>query len=959
MPEDIFDSFSKELREVISEFGYFTPTPIQRALLEIFRKNIHENLLVVAPTGSGKTEAIVFPVVDWLIKNGDSCKKCIKVLYITPLRALNRDIFNRLVRILQEKLGITIDIRHGDTPSYKRLKQSRNPPLFLITTPETLQAVLVSPNLRKALRKLRWVIVDEVHSLFDSKRGVQLSVALERLRKVSEEGFTVIGLSATVSNKEEVLSYLTGGRNGRVVEVGDLKRYDIVIDSVIRVDREGENNNFMTVDVHGIVKKIASYLNNNPGKVLVFTNTRDLAEIIGLLLKKYTKQPYAVHHSSLSREVRVNVEKEFKEGNLKCVIATSSLELGIDIGEVDLVIQVMSPRRVETLLQRVGRSGHGYKRVSKGVIITATTDDLLEAIAISNLSQKGFIEPIAFFEKNYDVLSHQIVGIVRDYYLDGIRGVSPREIFNLIKNAYPYRDLSWEEFNQVLDFLDKRSRVIRLEGGIVKLTRRSLRYYFENLSTIPSPVKYRVVDISERRKRIGELDSKFVLEINKGDVFLLAGVPREVIEVNSIEKEVVVISSSLEGKPPAWVGELLPVSLEVGLEVGSLREKIMENYEKALSEISKFLTDDSMELLYESRKLYRRDRPIPSNKVILMEIDGLEGVVVLHTPFGNKVNNTIATILAWFIVETNNLPYISYENDAYRIILKFDRNLILNKHFIEKILEEAINRIIDLFILDRKGERVEEVLKEAIIEFRINELAWYFINVMKRFGLVRDESSLTKKQILRLVSSYRDTVVLEEAIRELIQSKMDIKGARKIMYDIENGKIETWVAEELSPISLQGNAYSNVVVKDVNRYVEEIYEKTLLNRELKAVCLLCRFEVIEKVSNLPKICPKCGSSKLTITKKWDDVNSLLNKVSNNGASREDLDKLNDLITMSKYYSVYGKVAALPLAARGVGLKQALSILRRYASSKSMVIHHARKIEINYMKSKPIIEKRYI
>ncbi len=955
MRKSAFELLSDTIRNTIKELGYNTPTSIQEKAIRMILEKPSTHLLITAPTGYGKTEAVIFPIIEILLRKKKEERIPIKVLYVTPLRALNRDIFHRMFPLLSKKLGIKIEVRHGDTSSSVRARQSRKPPEIMITTPETLQSILVGNRIREWLRNVEWVIIDEVHALVDGKRGSQLALGLQRLKRLANN-FTIIGLSATIANKKEVLDYITAGEGGEIISIGEKKQYNVTVDAVepkvLYLYSTGLP--MLTINTFEIAKKIVKYVNETSGKVLVFTNTRDLAEILGLLVGKIAKFPVAVHHSSLSREVRLNVERGFKVGNLKCVIATSSLELGIDIGEADLVIQVMSPRRVETAIQRIGRSGHTFSGVSRGIIITGTFDDLFESLAISNLIEEGVIESIDVTEMNYDVLAHQIVGIVRENYLEGKKLTDPVEVYKLVKKAYPYRELKYEKFMELLEFMDKHCNLIRLKEGKIGLSRKSIRFYFNNVSTIPSLIKYKVVDISEKSRKVGELDSKYVLELNKGDVFLLAGMPREVIEIDSRRREVVVVSVNVEGKPPTWIGELLPVSFEVAKKVGNIRAIFHDP--KLIDEYKEYLTEDGIKALKSSLNLYGKDRPPSNSDNIVIEFDLENGIIVFHALYGNKINKTLATLLSALFLDNANMPYISFDSDAYRVIIRIYKGHMFSSDHLFDIIEKTLNIAIDIAF---NKERFEKLLAETVIEFNINELAWYFINVMKRFGLIWDDTDLSKKQILRLISKFRGKIVLEEAVREYTQSKMDIKGAIRILKMIDEGKVNIWFNEGISPLATQSRIASNIVIKDVNYIVERKYEERLLNREVKYICLSCGFEKVDKVYNYMKRCPNCNSERISAVKRWDENEIVKKRIKGESLTREENEKWKQINALSRFLKFYGHTALLPLAATGVGIKQALEILRKHADSKSSLITEIRKREINYFKSKSIIEQKYI
>ncbi|MEM4511437.1 MAG: DEAD/DEAH box helicase, partial [Nanopusillaceae archaeon] len=343
-----------------------------------------KNTLIVSPTGSGKTEAAVIPVFSRIldIKEKEN-KKGILAIYITPLRALNRDMLDRLIWWCNS-LDISIAIRHGDTTQSERSRQSKKPPEFLITTPETFQALFLGKKLKEYLKTVKFVIIDELHELLDNKRGVQLSLGLERLVNFSGE-FQRIALSATIGDLELAGRFVFGYRDFDIAFWYGIKKYDIEVfyPEITEEDIELSKKFGWSPKIIWSLRKIKEILDKHKS-VIIFVNTREMAELLVSRFKKWIPDyPIEIHHSSLSREVRERNERLFKEGKLKAIIATSSLELGIDIGFVDAVIQYMSPRQIIRAIQRFGRAGHRLEEISKGYIITMDPDDYAESLIIS------------------------------------------------------------------------------------------------------------------------------------------------------------------------------------------------------------------------------------------------------------------------------------------------------------------------------------------------------------------------------------------------------------------------------------------------------------------------------------------------------------------------------------------------------------------------------------------------
>lgn len=526
-----FELLVKPIRRLIEQRGFSTPSePQEKTIPKILEG---KNVVLISPTATGKTEAAILPVLNMLLTAVER-PPGIKVLYITPLRALNRDMLDRL-QWWCNNLDIKLAVRHGDTETQERTRQSRSPPDILITTPETLQAILPGWIMRQHLQQVRWVIVDEVHEMADSKRGSQLTLALERLRWVTGKEFQLIGLSATIGSPEKVAQFLVGtGRKVEIVKVPVARqtKLKILYPQPAPEDTELASNLFTHPEVAARLRIIRQYIEKQKS-VLLFTNTRAISEVLASRFKVWDVNfPVSIHHGSLAKPSRIAAEKGLKEGRLKGLVATSSLELGIDIGRIDLVIQYMSPRQVTRLIQRVGRSGHCIGRIANGVIITMDSDDTLEAMVIARMAYEEQLEPVDIPHKPYDVLAHQIIGLLmrkkRWYFY---------EIYDMFKNAFPYADITTEDIKKVLTYMHTRfPRLawVSFEDQLVIKPRRNkpvYEYYFENLSMIPEEKQYLVVDESSDAA-IGVLDEAFVAEYGKpGTKFIIRGSPWKINQV--------------------------------------------------------------------------------------------------------------------------------------------------------------------------------------------------------------------------------------------------------------------------------------------------------------------------------------------------------------------------------------------------------------------------------------------
>ncbi|MUW15944.1 DEAD/DEAH box helicase, partial [Halorubrum sp. CBA1125] len=609
---DAFARLGPDVREALSDRGFTTPTEPQREAIPPLAAG--KNALVLAPTGTGKTETAMLPVFDAIVAArdapGDPPREGISALYVTPLRALNRDMMDRL-EWWGETLGVEVAVRHGDTTQYERGKQADDPPDVLITTPETLQAILTGSKMRAALEDVAHVVIDEVHELAAAKRGAQLTVGLERLRRVAGP-FQRIGLSATVGDPDEVGKFLVGcGRRDpdragdrafETVEVAAGSRVDVSVVDPDITDEDGRLAGELATDetTASHVRTIRETVAENES-TLIFVNTRQTAEALGSRFKTLAEKEreaaggddgsapddadadtdndadtdavteIEVHHGSLSKDVRIDVEDRFKAGEIDGLVCTSSMELGIDVGRVDHVVQYGSPREVARLLQRVGRAGHRRDLVSAGTVVTQGGDDTLEAMAIARRADAELVEPAAIHHGSLDVVANQVVGIVMD---EG--EVHAREAYETVTDAYPFRDLSESTFQEIVRELDG-NRLLWLDEGSDALEKSggTWQYFYANLSMIPDEATYEVYDMSSRRQ-IGTLDERFVLDFaGPGETFVQRGEMWRITEIDEEEERVNVTPiPDPAGEVPSWVGQEIPVPKPVAEEVGRIRGEV-------------------------------------------------------------------------------------------------------------------------------------------------------------------------------------------------------------------------------------------------------------------------------------------------------------------------------------------------------------------------------------------------
>ncbi len=928
--KDVFDILHPKV-EALAKERFGSATQVQN--LSVPKILTGKNILTIAGTGMGKTESVMLPIFSlWLKEKPEP----ISVLYICPLRSLNRDMFKRLLW-WGNKLDIDMSVRHGDTTQYERSKQSEFPPDILISTPETLQAILPGTRMKENLSNVRWVIIDEIHELVGSKRGTQLSVALERLRQLSKN-FQIIGLSATVGSPEKVANFL--GQEVEIVRALSSKDYEI---EVISPDPDDEDRKlgekiFLGPEATARLRKIHNLIKEN--KSLVFTNTREAAEVLSSRLRTLEYDGHGIHHSSLSKDVRIQAEDMFKNGDLNALICTSSLELGIDVGTVEQVVQYMSPRQVSKLVQRVGRSGHSIDRKSRGVIIAADRDDILEAGVIARKAMAGELEETGFHDLAWDVLSHQIVGLALDRY-----GIDWKEAYEIIKGSYLYRELGKQDFSRVLKFMEIL-RVVYLDTGI-KRRRKSWRYYYENLSTIPDVYQYRVIDNIENRE-VGVLDEAFVAEHGEtGTTFIVKGSPWRILSAYG-GKVFVEPVDDITSAVPAWEGELIPVTRGIAQEVGELRRNIKENIGRKMSEeklvenIRKkypISPDSCKKIIGYIREQVKSKKAVPDDKTVLIEGD--KDFVVIHSCFGSLVNQTLSRFFSALL--TSELgKSVGIKNDPYRIM-------------IQGVSKESVLKSIK----DNTEEDFELII-DNIID-RTQMFRWRFIHVAKRFGAITREARWDKMNMAKMIDSYRGSPVFDEARREVYMEKLDVEGARDIFSKIKNKEIKVVVDDKakLSPMGKTGVEYQFrelVGPEKPEREIFTVFKHRLLNTRVRLACMKCgQYSVTETVRMIKKDpeCPVCGSRLIAVIKPHEKEKEKIIKKNVEGKELGDEEKkeLERMEDSADLVLTYGKKVITALAGRGVGPDTAIRILAKQKENEDDFLKEILNAERNFAKTK--------
>lgn len=936
--ENVYLLLSKPIRELLEERDFHEPTEPQAKVIPKILEG--KNVLLIAPTGTGKTEAALLPILDMLIRRHRN-ELGIKLLYITPLRALNRDMLDRFLWWCN-KLGLKVAVRHGDTDSRERALQAKEPPDILITTPETLQAILTGKVLKRHLKTVRWVVVDEVHELAEDKRGSQLALALERLRWLKMGDFQVVGLSATIGSPEKVAKFLVGvDRPVEVVQVPVARtmKFEIVYPIPESEDYELATRLYTHPEVAARLRFMRSLIEKHRS-VLLFTNTRPIAEVLASRFKVWDVDfPVSIHHGSLAKPARVAAENGLKKGELKGLVCTSSLELGIDIGHIDLVIQYMSPRQVTRLVQRVGRSGHRIGRVAKGVVITMDSDDTLEAAVIARKALHEELESVTIPEKPLDVLTHQIVGLLihkRRWGFD--------EILELVKRSYPYRNLTKEELVQVLEYMHNRyPRLawVSFEDEIVlkpARVKKMYEYYFEKLSMIPDEKQYLVVD-EVSNTAVGILDEAFVAEYGEpGTKFICRGSPWKIVGLIGDRIYVKPIESPT-GAIPSWVGEEIPVPFEVADEVGKIRRKCVELLKKGLSlkEVAEKLSktypasaETFARALREVYEQYKMGIPVPDDKVITIE--GWEDFVVINCCFGTLVNRAIARLLGLLLSEKHGTT-IGVQHDPYRIILDTGGEFSLD------VVYEAL---MELSRMDVGELAIKAAERTGLFKRRL-------VHVAKRFGALEKRADLTSISLRSIVESFQGTVVYQEALKETMEKDMDVEGACRVLSDIASGRLKVVVLKnlrELTPISRMGmeriGRKTDIIPPEkMHRLLIESTKARLMNEVKTLVCL-------EKLDFIGPVrigdladgvrCPVCGSTGVGVTDQEPEVvKRILVEKSGRRLTKREARVLEDIRESSKMIGHYGFASLLALAGRGLSIEDVSEILSQESKPSDRLI----------------------
>ncbi len=796
-PADPLELFLPPVRAWFGE-NLGQPTPAQRDGWPSIAAG--RNTLILAPTGSGKTLAAFLACLDALWRQPRH-EKHVHVLYVSPLKALNNDIYRNLQLPLSgviktaERMGetlpaLTVAVRTGDTPAHERQRLARRPPHVLITTPESLNLILTT-GARETLRGIRYCIIDEIHALCPNKRGVFLSLLLERLVALNPNGFVRIGLSATQRPLDEVARYLGGvDRPVSIIDAGLRKDLDLrVLSPVERFSSLPEQTIWPSIH-----RMLLEHIREHRSTI-VFGNNRRAVERITTEVNELAGEAEDVaraHHGSIALEVRQQTEEALKEGRLAAVVATASLELGIDMGAVDLVCQVESPGNIARGLQRVGRAGHLVGQKSKGRLIPKTRADLLEQAVLAREMAAGRVEALSVPTNCLDVLAQQVVAMV------AVETWDVPELFKLVRRAYPYRDLSAEAFDSVLEmisgrypaegFRDLRPRIHwdRVHNRLHALP-GSRQLALVNGGTIPDTGQYAAY-IDGRDVRIGELDEEFVYERRLGDVFVLG---TSAWRVEQIEADRVLVSRA-EGAPatmPFWRGERVGRSPDLGEAMGGfLRElgsRLADPAVAAWLETECHLDPDAAHNLRDYvRRQIEVAGHIPTDRTLLVEAfrDQVgDWHLAVLSPFGSRFNFALRLALEGRAAERFGYrPLCAHHDDG--ILMRFADMDEPPLDLVEGLRAEDVERLI-----------LAELADSALFAIRFRQNAARAL-VMPRQRPDRRAplwlQRLKAKELLQIARRFPSFPVVVETYRECLRDHLDVPRLHQFLLEVQSGNVE-------------------------------------------------------------------------------------------------------------------------------------------------------------------------
>jgi len=875
---DVLELFEPSLRDWwVDEFGGYVDvnggffTPPQKEAVPLIHDR--ENVLVASPTGSGKTLSAFSSIINELLikSKRDELENSVYCLYVSPLKSLANDI-HRNLEVPLEGIGerarerghgsveVRHAIRHGDTSSNERQKMLETTPHILNTTPETLAILLNSPKFREKLRTVEYVVVDEIHSLAEGKRGTHLSVSLERLEELAHGSPTRIGCSATVEPLDKMAEFLVGWdvdddepRDYNVVDTRFVRDFDIKLhcptDDLIHTPNDEIQGGFYT--------KLDSLVQDHEN-TLIFTNTRSGAERVLHNLRdrfdRYDEENSGCHHGSLGKESRKEVEEKLKRGDVEFVTTSTSLELGVDMPHIDLVVQVGSPKSVAGLLQRIGRAGHSLGEKVEGRVVALDRDELIECAVMLKKAEDGFIDRVFVPENAQDVLAQHVYGM-------GINRVWREEdMLDVVGRAYPYRDYTREDWETLVRYLtasyegmEDRNVYAKIwrdgndpPGGehhyseyetdetlVGKRGRRARPIYMQNIGTIPDSFSCDVF-LRGTDDWVGDLDENYLEQLDKGDVFVLGGSNYEFKYRRG--SKVYVDPTGEAPTVPSWFSERLPLSYDLGREILRFKRRMVDSVEEGEGAAREHLADfpvdsnsvESILRIFDEQLRYSGEVSVATDETFVVEQvvdnEAERRHYYFHSNYGRKFNDGMSRIVA---------------HEASRRVGTNVKVSVADNGF---ALSLPANRKIDVYdVIDNvRPDNAEDILREAL---RGSELLkrYFRINATRSLMILRNYKGRSKSAARQQVSSdmlisyaddLEDFAVLDETYREVMEDKLDIGHVKDVLREIHDGELDIYAIAPDSPtpmaFGIASLAASDVVLaEDEDEVLREFHERVM------------------------------------------------------------------------------------------------------------------------------------
>ena len=844
--------------------GLFTPP--QREAIPLIDQG--ENTLIAAPTGSGKTLASFTAIIDALVERSrqEELENSVYCIYVSPLKSLANDIGRNLSRPLAgveertETVSIRHAIRHGDTDDTARQRMLEETPHILNTTPETLAILLNAPKFKKKLETVEYVIVDEIHSIADSKRGTHLAVSLERLAAMSDAELTRIGCSATIEPLESIGQFLVG-QNAAGGPSRDFEVVDARFDREMDLELYTPTADLITTPRAVITDRFYDYLDSliqDHTNTIVFANTRSGAERILQHLRerdRYDETNSGAHHGSLSKQQREQIESGLKAGSLDVVTSSTSLALGIDMPHVDLVVQVGSPKSVAELLQRIGRAGHQVGDTVTGRVVALDRDELVECAVMLNKATQGFIDSVSIPQRAQDVAAQHVYGMA-------INGIwREAELFDILRRAYPYRNYTRAEFDQLLRYLtadypgledrDVYAKVWRDDndppGGehhheafpvgaslVGKRGRLARVIYMTNIGTIPDTFS---VDVFTRGadEWVGELDEAYLDTLEPGDVFVLGG--------NRFEyryrrgSKVYVDRTQARPTVPSWYSERLPLSFDLAREILAFQEQFVTTLvaggpDAAADTLADWPLDDQSVAalceLYETQRQYAGPDSISTPTRLVVEVERDRDAYRRHyhvrSLYGRRFNDGFSRLLAYRCAqETTANVSVSVADNGFTVTLPLNRKVDLPA-LIRGLDPDEIRELL------RASLDGTDLLKRY---FRIN--ATRSLMILKRYkGHEKSASQqqVSSEMLLSFAQELDEFAVIEETYREILEDKLAVTEIEWLCRRVQAGDVTIQQQTVATPtprtFGLATLAASDVVLaEDESAVLQEFHSRVM------------------------------------------------------------------------------------------------------------------------------------